>query len=205
VAAAEPVFRAGLVSTLAGSFSILAEAGTVREGQQLLSMHRPALSVIVLAPAFADSSVEGACAALIERHPTSATVALIQAGEHEAVRLASQYGARGIYETSIDPAALCATLLRVAQGEYDIQPSLVRYVIHQRGASPGGGGPATLTPRELSALQLLARGYTSKQIALILRTSPKAVDLVVERATHRLGASHRTQAVAMAMRQGLVT
>ena len=36
-------------------------------------------------------------------------------------------------------------------------------------------------------------------------TTPKAVDLTIERATRRLGASHRAQAIATAVRRGLLS
>jgi DNA-binding CsgD family transcriptional regulator len=62
-----------------------------------------------------------------------------------------------------------------------------------------------LTDRELDALRQLAGGHTSKEIALILGVTKTAVDHAIERATHRLGASHRAHAVAVAMRRGLLT
>lgn len=74
-------------------------------------------------------------------------------------------------------------------------------------------GPETLetaphtpqpTTRELLALQLVARGYTSTQIARLLNTTTDVVDLTLEQMVNRLGAVHRIEAVAIAIRLGLV-
>lgn len=61
-----------------------------------------------------------------------------------------------------------------------------------------------LMVRDLTILQLVASGYTSTQIAQLLATTPKAVDLAIGRAVQHLGASHRTEAVAIAQRRGLI-
>ncbi|HEV2124697.1 MAG TPA: LuxR C-terminal-related transcriptional regulator [Chloroflexota bacterium] len=61
-----------------------------------------------------------------------------------------------------------------------------------------------LTTRELLALQLVARGYTTTQIARMLDTTASAVDRAIEQAANRVGAAHRAEAVALAIRRGLI-
>jgi DNA-binding NarL/FixJ family response regulator len=63
---------------------------------------------------------------------------------------------------------------------------------------------AGLTARELQVLQLLAEGASNKEIARRLGITPHTAKFHVAAITGKLGASGRTDAVAKAMRLGLV-
>lgn len=75
---------------------------------------------------------------------------------------------------------------------------------HHIPAAPADQTQPVLTARDLLILQLLARGYTTPQIAAVLETTPTLVDRLIERATQKSGATHHAQAVAIAVRQGLI-
>jgi DNA-binding NarL/FixJ family response regulator len=66
--------------------------------------------------------------------------------------------------------------------------------------TPGAG----LTARELQVLQLLAEGASNKAIARRLGITPHTAKFHVAAIAGKLGASGRTDAVAKAMRLGLV-
>ena len=61
-----------------------------------------------------------------------------------------------------------------------------------------------LTQRELEVLCLVAEGYRNDQIAETLFISPKTASVHVSRILAKLGASTRTEATAVAHRQGLL-
>ena len=65
-----------------------------------------------------------------------------------------------------------------------------------------GAAPVRLSPREQQCLGRVARGMTSKEIARDLGLSPRTVDLHVARASTRLGAANRIEAVTLAIRAG---
>ena len=67
-----------------------------------------------------------------------------------------------------------------------------------------GGTKGTLTPRELDVLGLLAEGLQHEEIGRRLGISSETVRTHLRKACDRLGASTRTQAVATALRQGLI-
>ena len=73
-------------------------------------------------------------------------------------------------------------------------------VIDRTGAA---GGP-TLTPRQAEALTWVARGKTSAETATIMGISPATVDTYLETVLERLDAVSRAQAVAAALRAGLI-
>jgi PAS domain S-box-containing protein len=65
--------------------------------------------------------------------------------------------------------------------------------------------PAVLTEREREVLQLAARGRAGRAIALELEVSPATVKRHFEDIYARLGASDRAEAVAEAMRRGMIS
>jgi DNA-binding CsgD family transcriptional regulator len=75
-----------------------------------------------------------------------------------------------------------------------------------RRFGPPGEPPAPRVPtaRELEVLQLLAGGRTDAQIADLLALSPATVQTHVRNARAKLGARTRAQAVAIALRRGLI-
>ena len=71
---------------------------------------------------------------------------------------------------------------------------------------PGARSSAldTLTPRETSVLRLVADGRTNRQIGEELYISDKTVSVHVSRVMTKLGATSRTEAVAIAYQRGLL-
>jgi PAS domain S-box-containing protein len=75
------------------------------------------------------------------------------------------------------------------------------------GTGNGNGhkrGNGVLSPREHQVVELLASGHTGEEVAELLGISPATVRVHVRNATGKLGASTRTQAVAIAVARGEV-
>jgi DNA-binding NarL/FixJ family response regulator len=205
VVAAEPLCRDGLVTRLREHFAVAAAVGTARAGRQVLAAARPPLAVVVLDPPLPDAPFEEACRLLLAPPAGTAALVLLRRPSPTQVRLACRHGAAGVFGTAIDPAGLRAVLEQLGAGGLAIDPALARHLM--RGpplteAAPGAAGG--LTARQAEALRLVAEGHTSKEIARLLRTTVGAVDHALERAVKRLGAAHRAQAVAVALRAGLL-
>jgi DNA-binding CsgD family transcriptional regulator/signal transduction histidine kinase len=62
--------------------------------------------------------------------------------------------------------------------------------------------PATLTPRELEVLRLLAEGLSNKAIAGALGVSPRTINFHLDNLYTKLGVASRTEAAVYALRQG---
>lgn len=65
--------------------------------------------------------------------------------------------------------------------------------------------PSKLSKRQLDALQLLANGYATKEIAAKMNISEFTARDYLTTVTRKLGAKHRTEAVAIAIREGIIT
>ncbi len=63
---------------------------------------------------------------------------------------------------------------------------------------------ASLSPREVSAMTLLAKGRSRAQAAEELQISEHTLRVYIETARHKLGALNTTHAVARALAQGLI-
>jgi DNA-binding CsgD family transcriptional regulator len=64
--------------------------------------------------------------------------------------------------------------------------------------------PSVLTDREVEALTWVARGKSAWEIGELLQISKWTVDEHVQRAARKLGASNRSQAVALAVRARII-
>lgn len=67
-----------------------------------------------------------------------------------------------------------------------------------------GGKLPSLSPRELSAMTYLAKGFSRAQAADELSISEHTLRVYIEAARHKLGALNTTHAVARAMKNGII-
>ena len=65
-------------------------------------------------------------------------------------------------------------------------------------------GPIALSPRELSAMTYLAKGFSRAQAANELSISEHTLRVYIEAARHKLGALNTTHAVARALSAGII-
>jgi DNA-binding NarL/FixJ family response regulator len=125
---------------------------------------------------------------------------------------ALQAGALGVLADDCDGEALHAAIRSAMQGLTTVSAEFRTLVVdegHALGALPDDvydiGPPAVdLTARELEVLHLLAEGASNKLIARRLEITPLTAKFHVASIVAKLGAIGRTDAVAKAMRLGLV-
>ena len=108
-------------------------------------------------------------------------------------------GARGYLLKDAGRDDLTHAIRTVHQGGSLLQPLIASRLI-QRLDEPAAG----LTERELEVLQLLASGARNKEIAVKLFLSERTVKFHVSSILGKLGAGNRTEAAAIATREGLL-
>jgi DNA-binding NarL/FixJ family response regulator len=108
-----------------------------------------------------------------------------------------------------------------AAGRGDLPPALVRHLLDhagsrvehpgqrgtRRSARPPCGGMSrggSLSPREREVLRLMADGMSTREVAARLAYSERTIKFVVQDLMLRLNVRNRTQAVAMAVRNGWI-
>jgi DNA-binding NarL/FixJ family response regulator len=139
-------------------------------------------------------------AKLMRRHPDVRVVLLTADAEDPLVGSAIEAGASACLLKTIGRDELVDAIRAVTQGRSTFSSELVPFVMHGADAP----GQANLTTRELDVLTLLAGGATNKAIAQGTGLSEGTVRVYVSTILSKLGVSNRTEASALAIREGLV-
>jgi len=128
--------------------------------------------------------------------------------EDDAVLSAMQAGALGfLRKDTLTTEGLAAAVTAAANGAGVVAPDLLGNLL--RGVSPesgtGGRRPlARLTEREQQVLSLIAEGHPTREVAQQLCYSERTVKNVLHDVVTKLNARSRSQAVAHAVREGLI-
>ena len=119
--------------------------------------------------------------------------------DEAVVRTILSAGAAGVVLKSSPIPDLVRAVSTVLDGGTYLDPSLASFAF-----APAPAAPA-LTDREAAVLSLLATGLSHDEIGARLSITGETVRTHVRKASSRLGATTRTQAVATALRHGLIS
>jgi NarL family two-component system response regulator YdfI len=112
-------------------------------------------------------------------------------------------GARGYLLKDTGRQALFETIRAAARGE-SLLPSAVVDKVVARLSTPRPVPSGSLSEREQEVLALLAQGASNKEISLRLQITERTVKAHVTSIFNKLGVNSRAEAVAVALRQGLL-
>jgi DNA-binding NarL/FixJ family response regulator len=121
-----------------------------------------------------------------------------------AISEAIQAGVSGYLLKDASPDALVDAARNAIEGNAVIHPQLTKTFIEEAQAVGDEPKTAPLSKREREILQKVADGATTRQVATELGISPHTVKTHLERIFEKLGANDRAQAVAIAIRKGIV-
>jgi DNA-binding NarL/FixJ family response regulator len=124
---------------------------------------------------------------------------------------ALQAGASAVLSECVDRDIICTAIQAAAQGLITLSAEFRDHLVDASGSrralesdAEDEPPPIELTARELQVLRLLAEGASNKSIARRLGITPHTAKFHVASIVAKLGATGRTDAVAKAMRLGLV-
>src|SRR5439155_10560531 len=113
------------------------------------------------------------------------------------IQRALEAGARGYLLKSMTPRELLDGIRQVHAGKKRIPPEIVAHLAEHLSDE-------TLTVREVEVLQQIAGVNRNRDIAERLFISEETVKVHVKHVMEKLGASDRTEAVAIAIRRGII-
>jgi len=127
----------------------------------------------------------------------------------DTVLLAMQAGAIGfLRKDTLTVDGLAGAVKAAAGGAGVVTPellgSLVRTASAESNGANGQSRTATLTDREQQVLSLIAAGHPTREVAQELCYSERTVKNVLHDVVTKLNARSRSQAVAFAVREGLI-
>jgi len=119
-------------------------------------------------------------------------------------------GASGFLLKDVTPEYLVAAVRLVRAGDALLAPTITRRLVERFASGPARTTAlhrdlATLTPRELDVLRLLAGGLSNSEVAAHFRLSEATVKTHVTRILSKLNLRDRAQAVVVAYETGLIT
>lgn len=211
-----PIYREGLKYILdqCEDIKVVGEASDGKEAMDLLKELSPDVAIVDINLPYINGLE---LTRLIKIYYPNIAVILITGFDAEYQLFhAIKAGAAAYLTKDISPEKLIEAVKKVSDGYYLIgemvleEPAVARWLLgeFERLAAELGGEPGELfkplSSRELQILQLIARGYSNKQIAFTLGIKEQTVKNHLTSILRKLAVNDRTQAVLYALRRGWI-
>ena len=192
-----PLFREGIAAIInvQPDMQIVAEASSGGEALQQFRNHHPDVTLMDLR--LPDVSGVEAMVAIRTEFADACIIMLTTFEGDVDIRRALEAGARGYMLKNMPPEDLIEVIRQVHAGKKLIQEEAAAHLAEHMDDD-------ALTEREINVLQLLASGNRNREIAERLFVSEERVKVHVKHIKDKLGANDRTQAVAIAVRRGII-
>jgi NarL family two-component system response regulator LiaR len=194
--------RGGL-ETILGLFPDIELVGQADSGAAALTLCVEKRPDVVLMDLVLPGGMDGADATqeLLRTCPTTKVLALTSFSDPELIQRVLRAGALGCLLKNVSGQELAAAIRRAHRGTSTLAPEAADALVHAI-ASPAEKHGA-LTRREHEVLELMVEGLTNTEIADRLVVSLSTVKTHVSSIIAKLGASTRTEAATIAVREHL--
>jgi DNA-binding NarL/FixJ family response regulator len=192
-----PLMREGIAAIIQNEPDMLlvAEASNGREAIEGFREHRPDITLMDLR--LPDISGIDAMVAIRTEFPDARIIMLTTFEGDVEIRRALQAGAVGYMLKTTPRRQLVDMIRRVHAGKKHIPPEIAAHLAEHMGEE-------SLSKREVDVLQKIAGGNRNSDIAALLFISEETVKGHVKHIMEKLGASDRTEAVAIGIRRGII-
>jgi DNA-binding NarL/FixJ family response regulator len=174
---------------------MVAQASNGREAIQQFRDQQPDVTLMDLR--LPDISGIDAMIAIRQESPDARVVMLTTFEGDVEIQRALAAGARGYILKNMPPRELVGVIRQVYAGKKRIPVEIAAQLAEHLSDEP-------LTEREREVLQHIAGGNRNRDIADRLFISEETVKVHVKHIMEKLGASDRTEAVAIAVRRGII-
>ena len=202
-----PVLRSGLDALLAleDDLEVVGQASTGEEGIEKTRLLRP--DVVVMDLAMPGMGGLEATRAISGQEGGPKVLVLTSQAEEEFLLPVLEAGGSGYVRKTSADEDLIRAIRAVSRDEVFLYPSATKLLLRQYklAEEKGEASPIEkLSDREREVLTLTAEGYSSGEIGKKLYLSPKTVDTYRARLMQKLGLSHRSELVRLALQTGLL-
>jgi DNA-binding NarL/FixJ family response regulator len=192
-----PLLRQGIAAIINNQpdMVLVAEAASGSEGIQKFREHHPDVTLMDLR--LPDMSGIDTMIAIRTEFSEARIIMLTTFEGDVEVQRALEAGARGYMLKSMPPKDLVDVIRQVHAGKKRVPAELAAQLAEHLSDE-------ALTEREVDVLRHVAGGNRNRDIAEQLFISEETVKVHVKHIMEKLGASDRTQAVAIAVRRGII-
>jgi DNA-binding NarL/FixJ family response regulator len=192
-----PLVREGIAVIIDSQpdMKIIGKASTAAEGIQEFRKHRPDVTLMDLR--LPDLSGIEAIIAIRAEYPDARIIVLTMFEGDVEIQRALEAGARGYLLKSMPPVELVGVIRQVHAGKKRLPPEVAAQLSEYIGEE-------NLTPREVEVLQQVSGGNRNREIGEYLVISEDTVKVHLRRIMDKLRARDRTQAIAIAVRRGII-
>lgn len=189
-------------------FKIIAAVGSCAEARQQIAKAVP--DVLLVDLGLPDGRGADLIREVSAKHPDAHIMVITVFGDEEHVVEAIEAGATGYLLKDATPREIRRAILDLLAGGSPISPVVARHLLKRmrKGETPALAVVSTpnahLTEREVSVLQLIARGDAYGEIAAALEISVNTVRTYIKQIYYKLAVSSRGKAVFEAMQRGLL-
>jgi DNA-binding NarL/FixJ family response regulator len=192
-----PLLREGIAAiiNMQPDMQIVAQASNAQEAIQEFRKHQPDITLMDLR--LPDKNGIDALIAVRAEYPEARIIMLTTFEGDVEIQRALEAGARGYILKSSPPKELVEAIRQVHAGKKRI-PAQVAAQLAEHVADEA------LTEREIEVLGQIAGGNRNRDIADKLFITEETVKVHIKHIMEKLGASDRTQAVAIGLRRGII-
>ena len=192
-----PLLREGIAMLIENQpdMQLVAEAATGREAIEQFRQHQPDVTLMDLR--LPDISGIDALIAIRTESPDACVVMLTTFEGDVEIQRALEAGARGYLLKTTPAKELVEVIRQTHAGKKRIPAEVAAQLAEHMGEE-------ALTAREVEVLRHLAEGNRNKDIGERLFISEETVKVHIKHIMEKLGANDRTQAVAIAVRRGII-
>ncbi|HJS24970.1 MAG TPA: response regulator transcription factor [Pyrinomonadaceae bacterium] len=192
-----PLLREGIAALINNQpdMALVAEAENGAEAIQIFKQQLPDVTLLDLR--LPDMSGIDVLIAIRSEFPEARIIMLTTFEGDVEIQRALQAGARGYLLKNMPPAELLDVIRQVHDGKKRIPPEIASQLVEHMSDE-------VLTEREVEVLREVAGGNRNREIAARLFISEETVKVHIKHIMEKLGASDRTQAVAIGLRRGII-
>lgn len=192
-----PLLREGIAVIINSQpdMVLVSQAANGAEAIQQFRQHKPDVTLMDLR--LPDLNGIDVMIAIRAEFPEARIIMLTTFEGDVEIQRALEAGARGYLLKNMPPSELAQVIRQVHAGKKRIPPEIAAHLAEHMSDD-------SLTAREVEVLQQIAGGNRNRDIGELLHISEETVKVHIKHIMDKLGAKDRTQAIAIAVRRGII-
>lgn len=192
-----PLLREGIAAVINNQqdMCVIAEAASAKDAIEQFRKHKPDVTLMDLR--LPDKSGIDTMISIRTEFPEARIIMLTTFEGDVEIQRALEAGARAYLLKNMPPKELVEVIRQVHAGKKRVPPQLAAQLAEHMSDE-------ALTSREIEVLKQIAEGNRNRDIGEKLFITEETVKVHIKNIMGKLGASDRTQAVAIAIRRGII-